>query len=94
MKTTLNINDTIWIEINDFWWKVVEQHYRDFFNNDKDVSDYIKWLKHRTKEYDIDGEKRNLTELQIHEFMNLFGENAYCGGDQFIVNNKIYLSVN
>ena len=89
---SMNINNSIWVEINEFGWKHMEAFFKKSLMRE-DVEEFIKLFKDRTKEYNIDGNKVLLTEMQLHELMNIFGELAYCGGEQFIVDNKIYLSV-
>ena len=93
----LNLNDCVWVELNDYGWKQIEKYYSKLFecvpDKDKHIKDSVQILKSNTSELFIDGEKRKLTLFQIHSLMNIFGEIAFVGGENFIIDNKIYLTL-
>lgn len=100
MLSIVNLNEYIWVEINKHGWDVIEEFYKNLFtlpgvDNDVElhVRENMKLYKRATKTYDINGKKVELTKMQLHEFMNLFGSKMYCGADQVIVDNRIYFNL-
>ena len=92
MRAHINLNDYVWVELNDYGWECIEKHYRELFNQ-QDVSEFVDLFKSRTSEQWVDGGKKLVTEMQLHELMNLLGNKMYCGGNSVIVNNNVYLTV-
>ena len=100
MLSIVNLNEYVWVEINKHGWEVIEEFYKKLYTLpgiDNDVERHARESmaihKNYTRPHDIDGKKIELTMMQLHEFMNLFGEKMYCGADQVIVDNKLYFNV-
>ena len=98
--TCVNVNEYVWVEITDYGWDVLEKFYYNLFNLpgiqhpvQKIIDEQIAIHKKHTKEHIVNGEKINLTEMQLHEFMNIFGSKMYCGAVPVITNNNIYFNV-
>lgn len=100
MVTRININDTIYAELNDRGWDILTDYHVKLFSDipsnypKPKVDEYVENYKSRTKEHLVDGEFRKLTEFQLHDFMNIFGSQSYVGSDTFVINNNIYLTIN
>ena len=93
MEANINLNDFVCVELTDYGWECIENYCRDVLGRaDADISPYINALKNNTKERHTAKGKRNLTEFQLHEIMNIFGKHAYNGGKTFFKDNEIYLS--
>lgn len=92
MSKFVNVNDTVWICVTEDGWKAIRKYYEDLFScvccTDIDMA--MRTHKSRTSEKVVDGEKKMMTEFQLHEVMNLLGPKMYCGAEQVIENNRIY----
>lgn len=91
----INLNDYVYVELNEHGWELIEKFYRDLFpvfvkDYTEMVENAIAMHKKHTQSMNVEGEERPMTEFQLHEFMNIFGKSAYCGGEQFIVNNNVF----
>ena len=93
----MNLNDTVLVELNERGWDYIFEHYKKLFDGvciesvDKMAMEYVVMHKNHTQEYIVDGEPRQLNYFQLHELMNIFGDKCYCGAENFIVGNTVYL---
>lgn len=96
MEARLNLNDTIWVELNENGWKLLEEYYKDLFcvYTKEQIEKSVNLHKSKTNSIYIDGQVREITEFMLHEFINIFGKNIYVGAEPCIVSNKIYLTIN
>ncbi|MBP5722044.1 MAG: hypothetical protein J6X18_00470 [Bacteroidales bacterium] len=90
----INLNDVVLVELNERGWKQIENYYRvlyGVFGTDYQniVESGINLWKRHTKPMVIDGEVRMMTQFQMYDFMNIFGDSAYCGAENFIVGNNV-----
>lgn len=92
MQANINLNDFVYVELTDYGWECVREHYRRVLGADADIEPYIKILKKRAEKRFTAKGRRKVTPLQLHEFMRYFGQYAYCGGKDFIRDNEVYLS--
>lgn len=92
---SININDNVWVEVTDYGWQCLRNHYIDLFKpvGCVNIDEYVELHKKKTKAYMENGERINLTRFQLHELMNIFGSKCYVGANQTIKNNKIYFSL-
>lgn len=99
MEARLNLNDTIWVELNENGWKLLEEHYKELFSvpvgadTKEQIEKSVNLHKSRTNSIYIDGQVREITEFILHEFINIFGKDIHIGADPCIVGNKIYLTI-
>ena len=92
MQANINLNDCVYVELTDYGWECVREHYRHVLGADADVEPYVRILKKRTEKRFTSKGRRKLTSFQLHDFMLCFGQYAYCGGKNFIRDNEVYLS--
>ena len=100
MLSIVNLNEYVWVEITDYGWDVLEKFYKKVFTLpgvDNDVERHCRESmaihKNHTNVQDIEGKKVELTMMQLHEFMSIFGSKMYCGAIPVITNNNIYFNV-
>lgn len=98
MTKYLSLNDCVWAELTELGWKRIRQYYDRVFSispkhDSKMIQDAVQIHMDNTNELFVDGEVRKLTLFQLHQLMNIFGDVVTPGGDDFIVNNKIYLTL-
>ena len=99
MEASINLNDYVWVCLNEKGWKHLEKYYRDLFSpiqtdtSERTIKISINQHRKNTKQYFINGEHKDLTQFQLAEFMNIFGSKMYCGAECHIENNRIYLTV-
>ncbi len=91
----ININEDIWVELNELGWKYMKVYFEDLFLIDSrvNINEYINLYKKETRYHDINGEHKKLTKFMLHDFMHIFGKHLYVGCDQFIVENMIYMDL-
>lgn len=97
MDASINVNDYVYVVINEHGWKVLREYYEKFFKNytpPYGIDEYVKLYRKSTEERWVDGEEKQLTKIQLHDFMRIFGSKMYCGAESVIENNRIYLTVN
>lgn len=87
----INLNDCIWAEVTDYGWACIFEHYEELFGNVEDALKGVQLYRDKTQKKVVEGKERNLTEFQIHSFMNLFGKKAYNGGKNFVTDCSIYI---
>ena len=97
MSRYVNVNDTVWVCITEYGWKSIRDYYQDLFScvyyRGMDIDTMVNMHKLKTSEKVVDGEKKIMTEFQLHEVMNLLGPKMYCGAEQVIENNRIYFDL-
>lgn len=96
MEASINLNDFVYVRINERGWKVMEEHYKELFRGHEPpsgIEGYLDIFRKSTHEMWVDGELKPLTKIQLHEFIGIFGKEMYCGAESVIENNRIYLIV-
>lgn len=96
MEASINVNDYVYVVINEHGWKVLRDYYEEFFKNcmpPYGTNGFVEMYRNSTEERWIDGEEKHLTKMQLHDFMRIFGSKMYCGAESVIENNRIYLTV-
>ena len=95
----INLNDIVYVELNEHGWELIRKYYEDLypifmreFHNE--VENSVAMHKRHIKSMVVEGEERQMTEFQLHEFMNIFGKSAYCGAENFVVNNNVFFDGN
>lgn len=102
LNININLNDYIWVELNNVGWDIIRKFYDRLYDNyhinnkEELINNSVNRHKDNTKTYIKDittKETVTLTEYQLHEFMNIFGEHLYNGCTTPIVNNTLYLTI-
>lgn len=96
----INLNDYVWVELNENGWKHLESYYKKLFSGvyafakgTYSVQDYVEEYKKETEQYVIDGVERMLTRFQLYDFMNHFGDKMYMGADNVVACNNLYFDL-
>ncbi len=92
MLASLNINETVYAEPNQYTWKILRKNYSKYYKGDA-LDERIAILKqNKTKTVKVRGNAKQLIEFSMWELMNIFGEHMYMGNSegQCFTNNAIY----
>lgn len=97
-EIVLNMNDTIFVELLPGGWDYIKQNLEELSDGlgefaDKLITDGINLYKRRTSKYFIGDGPKELTQFQLHEFMQLFGPKIKFGKPNELFHNDIYLTV-
>ena len=98
MKSILNMNDSIYVELLPEAWDYLRKYHEDLFSRYGEIgkkffTDTMNCWKRRTHKYLVDGEWKELTKIQMHEFMEMFGSTVQFGQLNRMFCNDLYLSV-
>ncbi len=77
----VNLNDTVKFCITEHGKKILEQYFsklEEYYNLPKDSIDYLR-----------EKFSKDIIEMQLWEFMNIFGSAQYCGADSISEKNII-----
>ena len=77
----VNLNDTIKFQITEFGRKVLNKHFvklKEHYN----IPDHL--IDHLKEKYSSE-----TIEMVMWEFMNIFGNDSYCGGENYCKDNVI-----
>ena len=92
MLASLNINETVYVEPNQYTWKILRKNYSKYYKGDE-LDERITNLKqNHTKTVKVRGNAKQLIEFGMWELMNIFGEHMYMGNSEgpCFEKNEIY----
>ena len=92
------MNDSIYVELLPEAWDYLRKYHEDLYSRfgeigKKFLTDGMNCWKRRTNKYLVDGEWKELTKIQMHEFMEMFGSTVHFGQLNRMFCNDLYLSV-
>ena len=93
---SINLNYSVYVEVTERGWQSMRDYYNSIFQGRMDVEPYIEMKKNDTEEYVIGGEKKMLTQFQIHELMQVFGDSDnFCndGRELWAKELKLYFNL-
>ena len=98
MTAKLNMNNSIYVELLPEAWDYIRKYYEDLFARYGEVgknfiADGMNYWKLRTQKYLVDGKFMDLTKIQMHEFMEMFGPTVHLGQLNQLFCNDMYLSL-
>lgn len=84
MLKSYNLNDYVYVEINDVGWDVLEKHWKTYASPSDVAKDIAYYKESKTKTYIVDGNEVRLTQFQLHELIRDFGAiSCFAGSTPF-----------
>lgn len=97
MKAVINLNEWVWVVLNEKAWNEMNMFYERLFdrvpNKTKHVSELMERHRNNVETHCIDGDSKKLLKIQLAEFMEIFGPKMYCGAEAMIEDNNMYLAL-
>jgi len=95
MLYKMNLNYDVYIQPNEFSWKVITNYLRELY---KDISEseliakVMEFRKRRVRTIMIEGKETEVLSFPLWEFMNMFGPYMEWGAGPACENNSVYIT--
>lgn len=82
MLASLNINETVYVEPNQYTWEILRKDYSKYYKGDELDERIANIKQNHTKTVKVRGNAKQLIEFSMWELMNIFGEHMYMGNSE------------